>query len=193
MLREKFNESKKYVSLNKTKLLIDKHPFHLVEAGIIHRIFPTAKFIFVIRHPFDVVLSCFMQCFEINEGTAHFFNLDDASRLYQEIIDLWYQYQELLPLETCQLYYEDLIGSFEDSVQNLMTFLNIPWDDSVKRYFEHQHYQKSDRKTYTASYSQVSQPIYQTAKYRWRNYRSFLEPVIPKLAPFAQKFGYPIE
>ena len=44
----------------------------------------------------------------------------------------------------------------------------------------------------TASYSQVIEPIYTRASGRWEKYRKHLEPVLPMLAPWAEKFGYTI-
>ncbi len=42
----------------------------------------------------------------------------------------------------------------------------------------------------TASYSQVTEPIYKRASGRWQRYREHLAPILPTLAPWAEKFGY---
>ena len=42
----------------------------------------------------------------------------------------------------------------------------------------------------TASYAQVTQPIYTRSVGRWQRYRKHLEPVLPVLAPWIEKFGY---
>jgi hypothetical protein len=42
----------------------------------------------------------------------------------------------------------------------------------------------------TASYAQVTQPLYRGAIGRWQHYRKHLEPVLPVLAPWAEKFGF---
>ena len=43
--------------------LIDKNPLNVYRLPVIRRLFPNAKVIFAIRHPCDVILSCFMQHF----------------------------------------------------------------------------------------------------------------------------------
>ena len=39
-------------------LVIDKVPFNLLHAPLIYQVFPEAKFILALRHPFDCTLSC---------------------------------------------------------------------------------------------------------------------------------------
>jgi len=42
----------------------------------------------------------------------------------------------------------------------------------------------------TASYAQVTEPIYNRAVYRWTRYREMLEEVAPTLRPWAERQGY---
>jgi hypothetical protein len=42
----------------------------------------------------------------------------------------------------------------------------------------------------SASYAQVTEPIYARASGRWRRYRGEMEGVLPVLAPWAEKMGY---
>ena len=44
----------------------------------------------------------------------------------------------------------------------------------------------------TASYSQVSEPIYARAAGRWERYRDEMAAVLPILAPWAKRMGYPM-
>ena len=44
----------------------------------------------------------------------------------------------------------------------------------------------------TASYAQVTEPLYRGAVGRWQRYRKHLEPVLPTLQPWIEKFGYEI-
>ena len=92
-------------------VVVDKLPLNIVEAGLIHRIFPQARFLFAQRHPCDCVLSCFMQDFKINEAMASFQDLEEAARLYDKIMTLWHQYRAVLPLEVHTVRYESLIES----------------------------------------------------------------------------------
>ena len=60
--------------------------------GEILRFFPNAKFILALRHPYDCVLSCFMQNFMLNHAMANFLNLDDSLKLYDLTMSLWKKY-----------------------------------------------------------------------------------------------------
>ena len=52
------------------KIFIDKLPLNLLEAPLIHRLYPDAKFILVLRHPMDSILSCWMQNFKLNSANV---------------------------------------------------------------------------------------------------------------------------
>ena len=53
-------------------------PLNIVHVGEIVRFFPNAKFILALRHPYDCVLSCFMQNFMLNHAMANFLDLNDS-------------------------------------------------------------------------------------------------------------------
>ena len=42
----------------------------------------------------------------------------------------------------------------------------------------------------TPSYSQVVQPIYKDAQYRWLNYQKYLEQYFDKVEPWISEFRY---
>ena len=51
------------VQLKVGQRLVDKNPFNLLRLPIIRRLFPHARTVLIVRHPCDVVLSCFQQHF----------------------------------------------------------------------------------------------------------------------------------
>lgn len=167
-------------------LLIDKMPLNTVEAALIHRLFPDAKFIFSLRHPCDVCLSCFMQSFVLNAGMASFLTLEDTVNLYERVMTLWRHYQSRLPLSVFKIRYEDLIGDMEGTVQDLLAFLELPWDNAVLEYYRH----AAKRNINTPSYSQVTQKIYTSARFRWLRYEKYFDPLLDRLQPFIDEFGY---
>lgn len=169
------------------KLIIDKLPLNITRAGLIHRVFPDAKFILVLRHPCDCVLSCFMQSFKLNDAMANFLGLEQSARLYGAVMELWSAYRQKLDIDVHVVKYEDLIQDFEGTCNGLLRFLGLAWDDNLR------NYQKTalDRSSiHTPSYSQVVQPLYTQASGRWTNYRKQMEPVLPVLEPWITSFGY---
>jgi hypothetical protein len=51
------------VTLLPGEQLIDKNPLNILRLPAIARLFPNARILLAIRHPYDVLLSCFMQHF----------------------------------------------------------------------------------------------------------------------------------
>lgn len=177
--------------LSPGKLLIDKNPLATLRAPLIHRLFPDARFIFAVRHPCDVVLSCFMQNFLVTEAMASFLDIENAARAYDRAMTFWMKCREIFPLNVHTVRYEDMVDDLEGEMRPLLDFLGLPWDSQV---LEHQKTARDRGYIRTPSYAQVTEGIYSRASGRWERYRKHMEPVLPVLAPWAERFGYePIE
>lgn len=168
-------------------LVVDKMPFNMLGAALIHRMFPDAKIIFAQRHPCDVVLSGFMQSFRLNDGMASFLNLTDAADLYDSSMCLWSASRALLPLDVEDLVYERLVEHPEDVLRKLIAFLDLEWHDEL---LDHQATARRRGTIITPSYDQVTQPISRTAVGRWRLVEQQMAPVLPILLPWAERLGY---
>ena len=183
-----FDELDKYLDAgDRPKRVVDKLPLNLVQAGVINRVFPEARFIFAQRHPCDAVLSCHMRAFKMNEGMVNCLDLESAARLYDSVMRLWTQYQDVLPLHVHTVRYESLIRDFDSAVSTCLDFLGMDWDDGVRDYVETA---KRSKQINTPSYDQVTQPLYTEASGRWQRYREHLGPVLPVLLPWAERMGY---
>lgn len=169
-----------------TAILIDKMPLNITAVPFIHKVFPGARYIVALRHPCDVCLSCFMQEFGPNVATLNFFSLEQIATMYSAVMSLW-QNVSVLPLNVHQQRYEDLVDDFEGQSRALLDFLRLEFDPAILRFEEHARRRGHIN---TPSYDQVSQPLYQDARYRWTRYRSQLDPVMPMLMPFIEDFGY---
>ena len=172
------------------RIVVDKLPLNIAGAPLIHRLFPNAKIIFALRHPCDVVLSCFMQGFDLNPAMSNFLDLEDSARLYDRIMTLWTRSRELLPLDVHTIRYEALVEDMEKELRPLIAFLGLEWDEKL---LDHRGTAKKRGTIITPSYAQVAEPIYKRASGRWERYRTQMEPVLPILAPWAERFGYETE
>lgn len=182
-----FGEASKHLRRELGRTLVDKMPLNLINAHFIWRVFPDAKFILAMRHPCDVCLSCFMQHFILNEAMTTFTTLEDTATAYAAVMDLWQEYAKFLPLQYHMIRYEDVVENMEHEARRLFTFLELEWSDAV---LDHVQHAKRRGNISTPSYHQVTQPIYKTAKYRWKRYARELEPVMGTLRPFIERFGY---
>lgn len=182
-----YHEVAKYVCLQPGNLLADKLPLNIVHVPLLQKVFPNAKFLVAVRHPYDVVLSCFMQYFSDNSAMANFFTIDDAVHLYEKVMSLWQTYVRVFKPAYHIIKYESLVRDFSATTVSLLEFLGVPWDDAVLRF----HANAQKRKAIsTPSYAQVVRPIYNASVNRWRHYAQFLQPAVNRLAPFCTFFGY---
>ena len=182
-----FNERNKYIKFDNKITYIDKMPLSIIHVGELIRFFPEAKFIFALRNPYDVVLSCFMQNFTPNNAMVNFFNLHDASTLYDLVMSLWVQYSKLYQSNLFTIKYEDVVNNFDKSINELLNFLELDWSDRVKEYY---NTAKKRDIINTPSYNQVNMPLYKNSISRWKNYEDkFLECKV-FLDKWVKKFNY---
>ena len=167
--------------------ILDKHPLRMARMPILHRLFPDAKVIFLERHPCDVVLSCFMANFQLNHAMRSFTGLEEAALTYAAVFEAWTRATTLLPIDVHRIRYERMVEDLEGEMRPLLDFLGLPWDPKV---LDNQAAAAGRGHVKTASYSQVTEPIYKRAAGRWQRYRKQLEPVLPILAPWAERMGY---
>jgi tetratricopeptide (TPR) repeat protein len=186
--RERYFEvARESVPLAPDKLLIDKNPLSMNALPVIRRLFPDAKIILALRHPCDVVLSCFVTNFRLNDGMSNFLQLDTAAELYDLSFRNFSKASGMLGLPVHRLVYEDLIEGPETALRNLVTFLDVPWRGEM---LDHEATAKARGRIKTASYAQVVEPIYRRSVGRWEHYREHMAPVLPELAPWVEEFGY---
>jgi len=184
-----FDEARKHVPDLGGRRLVDKQPFAIIDSPLIHRLFPNARFVFAVRHPFDVVLSCFITRFEPNPGLLNFTTIEGSARLYDQIMTFWNRCRSLLPLAVHELRYEHLVRDAEAEMRALFAFLGLDWTDSV---LDHSAMAAKRRFINTPSYSQVVEPLYDRSIGRWQRYREQMQPALPLLEPWARALGYTI-
>jgi tetratricopeptide (TPR) repeat protein len=181
-----FAEAERYRSDLGEARLLDKMPLNTIDVGLIYRLFPTAKLLFALRHPCDVVLSGFMQAFRPNPAMVQFGTLVGAARFYAQVMNLWLRYIDTLPIVSQMVRYEDLVADLVGETRRILAFLEVPWDEQVLAYSE----RAKTRPISTPSYHQVVQPVYSSSIGRWQNYREAFAEAFSLLQPFIRRFGY---
>jgi tetratricopeptide (TPR) repeat protein len=166
--------------------LVDKYPFNLAHLQLAKILFPDAQWIFAVRHPCDVVLSCFMQNLRSSDITQGFWSLEQAAALYARLIGRWLAQRSRLQPSCHDQRYETLVEHFEDSARALLGFLGLHWHPAVLRYAEHAR----GRAINTPSYADVVRPIYRHAIGRWLHYRPWFGSAERTLAPLVEQLGY---
>ncbi len=185
-----FETARTLTPLHPDKLLIDKNPLAMNQLPVFHRLFPDAKIIVALRHPCDVVLSCFVTNFKPNNAMVNFLSLETTAELYDLSFGYLEQARELFKPAVHTTVYENIVADRDRELRPLFEFLGLAWDERV---LDHQSTARSRGHIKTASYAQVVEPIYTRSAGRWRNYRKHLEPILPRLQPWIEKFGYDLQ
>ena len=173
--------------LSPEKVYIDKLPLNLLEAPLINALYPNAKFILALRHPFDTILSCWMQNFKLNSAMAIMVDLEQIVKLYCLAMETFKISRIKYNLNVHIIKYEDLLEDVTGESTSLLKFLGLNWETQMEDY---RSTAIKRGRINTPSYAQVSQPIYKDAKYRWINYKDYLEKYSDKIEPWIDEFGY---
>ncbi|MFC1589231.1 sulfotransferase [Pseudomonadota bacterium] len=159
-----------------TRYVTDKMPQNFIHLGLISLMFPKAKIIHCVRNPIDTCLSIYFQQF--NESHKYATHLEDIAHYYKEYRRLMNHWKMVLPLTIHDVNYDELVNSPEAHIRDLLNFLELNWDDNCLMFH------KSSRHVATASYEQVTSPLYTSSQGRWENYKKHVSPLLEPLSAF---------
>ncbi|MGH8278158.1 MAG: tetratricopeptide repeat protein [Gammaproteobacteria bacterium] len=168
-------------------LILDKHPLMSAQAGYVHALLPAAAFVFALRHPCDVVLSCFMQSFNGSSITGNFLDLESSTQIYRRVMELWLRYREILELDVYELRYERLVIDPNRELSAACAFLGL---DAAASRPDRERPPGARARVYTPSYAQIVQPVNARAVDRWQRYREYFGASLDTLHPWVKRFGY---
>jgi tetratricopeptide (TPR) repeat protein len=175
------------INLRPGARLVDKNPLNILRLPVIRRLFPNAPVLLGVRHPCDVILSCYMQQFRAPDFALLCNSPLTLARGYRLTMDFWASQSEILKPHTLEVRYETLVTDFAREVRGIMEFLHLPWDERVLEPGQH-----ARQKGYisTPSYSQVVRPISAKSVDRWRHYAGLFEPLLPLIQPQLTRWNY---
>ncbi len=163
-----------------TARFIDKMPNNFPLVGFIHAILPGAKIIDARRHPLDACTGNLRQLYA--RGQTFSYDQTDIGEYYlqyQRMMDHW---DQVLPGKVLHVQYEDVVTDLEAQVRRILTFLELPFEDSCVNFHD------TERAVRTASSEQVRQPIYTSGIGYWRHYEKELQELQEVLAPILTRY-----
>ena len=163
----------------------DKLPHNFVNVGLIHRVFPEAPIIHVMRDPRDNGLSNFQQNFGAKYGGMGF--AFDLEHLANEINNYWrlMKHWRKIGIPMIEFWYEDLVNEQEVISKALLNYCGLQWEEQVMEFH------KLERRVKTASVGQVRNKMYKSSAQKWRNYEELLKPMIDALDTSVVEFYEP--
>ncbi len=194
-LRAMVHRNLYYLNINRhvhkkdASVVIDKTPIIGANIKYMEKIFQNKKYIFSIRHPYDVVLSNYKQYYHQNIAMAAFNDIDTACELYDYVMKSWF---EVFPGETnrvCYVKYDDLVENFQGELEKVLGFLGVDWADDVLKFAE----KARNRAVRTPSYANVRKGLTIGVQSSWRNYEFIFDDKCRKLLdPWVERFGYDV-
>jgi hypothetical protein len=148
------------------RIFVDKMPIASVEAKFLMKIFPEKKYIFSIRHPYDVVLSCFKQPFAPNPAMDNFTTFADSCRVYDFVMNEWFSTFGLDSDHVCYIRYDRLVTDLKAEVTRALAFMGLEWNEDILEFAQ----RAEERGNKTPSYSKVRQGLTLGVQSSWRNY-----------------------
>jgi tetratricopeptide (TPR) repeat protein len=171
--------------------IIDKLPLNMNWVAVIHRIFPAAAFILARRHPLDVAVSNFAQDYAPNNAMMVMTRLDRIARFHAASCELWDRFVSWRQPRMAAVAYEALIVDPQAAIVPVMALLGRQWEVAQARFFETA---RARGHIATPSAHQVTQPLYNRSRERWRNYADALShPACDPLRERAQGWGFTTE
>ena len=138
------------------------------------------------RHPCDVITSCFFSSFKLNDAMINFLKWKDTIYFYNKVLDLFTFYEKELLLDYHLIKYENVIHDFKNQINLLMKYLDLKYEKNLEKFYKTA--QKRE-KIATPSYSQVINPLYTSSIGRWKNYNK-AEEAQKNLKKWINKFNY---
>jgi tetratricopeptide (TPR) repeat protein len=167
--------------------LVDKNPLNMLWLPIMVRLFPASKFILAVRHPCDVILSCYMQSFRSSALAAAGSTLERLAHAYVQVMQSWLSDVDVLQPSVLVSRYEDLVDDPARQAARIAQFLELEDASPMLQFDRHA---RSKAYIGTPSYAQVIEPVNRKAVGRWHKYRSEMEPLLPILEPMLRHWGY---
>jgi Tfp pilus assembly protein PilF len=167
------------------RVFVDMNPFNGIKLPIIGRLFPEARILIMRRDPRDVVLSCFRINFTPSAAAYAFADLKETALHYDALMGLIELCRERLPLAFHEVRYDRLVADFEPTVRAMAQFAGVEWTEDFHAFDR----TAQTRGVRTASATQVRRGLYDGGG-QWRRYEAELEPVLPILAPWVERFGF---
>jgi tetratricopeptide (TPR) repeat protein len=145
----------------------DKMPFNFFWVGLVHLLFPKARFVHARRNPVDTCLSIYTTPLTARWGFAS--EPSDLAWYYRQYVRLADHWRAVIPSDRLlDVDYEHLAQEPEEAARRLIAFTGLEWDSACLRPEDNRDAVR------TASSWHARQPIYRSSIERWRHYEPWV-------------------
>lgn len=158
--------------------LTDKLPLNFRFIGSILRSMPDARIVHIHRDP---VAACFSNIREYFFGGNYGYSYEQGETAtyvtaYRRLMSY---FEQRYPGRILSLPYAELTANPDEALQRTFEYCGLPWEPECSRV------ERNTGHVSTASATQVREPIHTRSVAHWRNYASYLQPMIDGLGELA--------
>jgi tetratricopeptide (TPR) repeat protein len=159
----------------RARRIADKYLINYRHLGLLAAFFPEGRIVHCRRHPLDIGISCFATALmpRVHPWSCDLGHIGAVYLDYERLMGHWRDRLEIPMLEVA---YEALVADPEPWTRRIIEFCGLDWDDGCLRFHE------GGRVVPTASYDQVTRPVYTTSVGRYRGFEPHLGPLTDALA-----------
>jgi tetratricopeptide (TPR) repeat protein len=168
-------------------VFVDKAPTMAPLLPFVAKLFPQAKVLFAVRDPRDVVLSCFRRRFAMSAEKFDLLTLHEIAATYAATMKMAELYRSVLGLNILEVRYESVTADFDTEIRKVCEFLDLEYQDSMADFGARVKTSNID----TPNIAQLARGLSRESEGHWRHYQKELMPILPVLAPWCARFGYP--
>jgi Flp pilus assembly protein TadD len=168
------------------KVFVDKYPMNTLKLPLIARLFPNAKILFACRDPREVVLACFRRRFKMNAATYELLTVPGAAALYDGVMGFAQVLRPAFGARWHVVRYESLVADFNPQLRGICDFLGLEWIEGMDDFAG----RARERERSTPSTAQLARGLDRSRTVHWEHYRAALEPVLPTLDKWVERFEY---
>lgn len=159
---------------NEARFITDKMPQNFVYLGLIERLLPKSRIIYMKRDPMDVALSIFSILFTFGHPYAYDLKeIGQYTRFSEQVMEHWIGlFGEKIHVQS----YEDLVADPEHEISKVLDFCGLAFEPACL------DFHATERTVNTASASQVRERLNGSSIGRWKPYERYLRPLKAGLA-----------
>lgn len=168
-------------------VFVDKAPLATAQLPLIARLFPAAKILFAIRDPRDVVLSCFRRRFAMTDQKYEMLMLDEIAARYGQIMTFGEISRKAFALDILEARHETLLENPRGEAKRICEHLGIAFHEPMLDFSGRARNVNID----TPNSADLARGLLRERAGHWRHYRNELDSIMPIVAPWCERFGYP--
>lgn len=146
--------------------ITDKRPDNFLNIALIKTLFPNAKIIHTLRNKQDNCLSLFF--LRLAESLNYACDIENIEHFYEQHVKLMDHWKSVFANDIFTLNYESLVATPKTTINDMLEFLGLPWDDQCLEFSSLKNRVK------TASVWKVRQPLFNSSVNRFAHYQDLI-------------------